>query len=815
MSLAQALLSRASNAGAPTSNPSLGNTAVGGGGLAAFLAKTQASANKTPANDGDVKIRINVASFRPQATLPPANHAQQATTQLVRSVRMLLSSASTGGASLESLYTTTRTLVQFSTPESLDHLYESIKIEVERAAGAYARSLHSSGSSSDDESLSATVSWLTQLESIWSSWCTNLGLVRDVLLPLDRHFLQLSSAPSVLAASATTAATDDTGRLSIWDLGLDIFGHRVLSDAALSRLILDRIVAAVDGERKVSIQYRSLHSRIAAMFRQLHADNALDDALVAATTAFYRAESAASIATLSPIAYVDHADRRISEEGQRSEWCLVTDQGRRDNVAAARQQLVAEHASRLLAGLPDLIAAQQLDGLARLYGLIKSIGRLPELRQAFGEYIKQHGAAIVNDRARDDDMIERLLEFKALIDAIVSTGFAHDGDFVHTQKDSFEVFVNRRENKPAELIAKFVDAKLRSGNRTMTDQQLEHSLDEALILFRYTHAKDMFEEFYKRHFAKRLLLNRSASSDAERSMLLRLKDECGPEFTAKLETMIKDVDVSKDLMDEYGRFAAKQRTEAKAGAADFDLHVSVLTQAHWPTYPNIDVVLPTELAAAAEQFEAFYQNRNSGRRLHWQHSLGTLSITAHFEKAGIKELQVSTFQAVVLLLFGALAPGAKLSYADIRTQTRLDDQELKRTLQSLACGQIPTRVLRKMPQGKDVNDDDEFMVNDALKNERHRIRINQIQMKETAEEQKSTEQRVFLDRELILQAAAVRVLKARKTIKHSELITQVVDQIKSRFAVDVAEIKKVFEILIDKEYMERVEGQRGTYRYLA
>lgn len=49
------------------------------------------------------------------------------------------------------------------------------------------------------------------------------------------------------------------------------------------------------------------------------------------------------------------------------------------------------------------------------------------------------------------------------------------------------------------------------------------------------------------------------------------------------------------------------------------------------------------------------------------------------------------------------------------------------------------------------------------------------------EEQKSTEQRVFLDRELILQAAAVRVLKARKTIKHSELLTEVVDQIKSRY----------------------------------
>jgi cullin-4 len=70
--------------------------------------------------------------------------------------------------------------------------------------------------------------------------------------------------------------------------------------------------------------------------------------------------------------------------------------------------------------------------------------------------------------------------------------------------------------------------------------------------------KDIFEAFYKRDLAKRLLLNKSASFDAERSMLLKLKDgtfpsrrrflasgpdlvetECGPGFTAKLEIMFK------------------------------------------------------------------------------------------------------------------------------------------------------------------------------------------------------------------------------------------------------------------------------------
>ncbi|KAJ1021616.1 hypothetical protein NDA16_003753 [Ustilago loliicola] len=824
MSLADALFSRAQ-----ASNSALfdGGSALQGasmGGLAAFLAKSnKTTAGNATAADKAAPSPVKIASLDPQRTLPPSNYASQATTQLVRSVRMLLSSNSFGSTppsslpSLQSLYAITHNLVTYSSPAALDDLYDTLKIEIERAAGSYATSLNSS--SSDEGSAASKISWLNQLQSIWSNWCENLALVRDVLLPLDRYFLQSSSASTAASASSSAAnagANDsERARLSIWELGLDVFGHRILKDVTLAEMTLSRIVAAIDLERKEEISYRELHASIADMFRQLKFEKMLDDAITAATNAFYKSESKASIGDLSPMDYVEYADRRIQQEQQRSEWCLLTDQGRLDNVAAARKRLVTKHADKILAGLPDLITAKELDRLAKIYQLIKSIDRLADLRKAFVEYIKTHGASIVNDRERDEEMIDRLLDFKAFIDAVVLTGFQRDGDFINAQKDSFEVFVNKRENKPAELIAKFLDVKLRSGNKTMTDQELEHTLDEALILFRYTHAKDMFEEFYKRHFAKRLLLNRSASSDAERSMLLKLKEECGPEFTAKLETMIKDVEVSKDLMDEYDRFAAKQRKDEESPKDDFDLSVSVLTQAHWPTYPNIEVALPAELSAAAERFEAFYKNRNSGRRLHWQHSLGTLSITTQFEKAGTKELHVSTFQAIVLILFNALAPGQKLSYVDIRTQTGLNDQELKRTLQSLACGQIPTRVLRKLPQGKDVNDEDEFIFNDNFKNERLRIRINQIQLKETAEEQKSTEQRVFLDRELILQAAAVRVLKARKTIKHSELITEVVDQIKSRFTVDVAEIKKVFEILIEKEYMERVEGQRGVYRYLA
>ena len=53
----------------------------------------------------------------------------------------------------------------------------------------------------------------------------------------------------------------------------------------------------------------------------------------------------------------------------------------------------------------------------------------------------------------------------------------------------------------------------------------------------------MFEAFYKKDFAKRLLMDKSSSIDVEKSMIAKLKAECGAQYTSKLEGMFKDEQV--------------------------------------------------------------------------------------------------------------------------------------------------------------------------------------------------------------------------------------------------------------------------------
>lgn len=117
--------------------------------------------------------------------------------------------------------------------------------------------------------------------------------------------------------------------------------------------------------------------------------------------------------------------------------------------------------------------------------------------------------------------------------------------------------------------------------------------------------------------------------------------------------------------------------------------------------------------------------------------------------------------------------------------------ELKRTLQSLACAKY--KVLSKTPKGREVDSTDTFSINANFSDQKYRIKINQIQAKETKEENKETHERVAADRAYETQAAIVRIMKSRKTITHLDLVSDVIAATKSRGVLDAGDIKKNIE----------------------
>lgn len=65
---------------------------------------------------------------------------------------------------------------------------------------------------------------------------------------------------------------------------------------------------------------------------------------------------------------------------------------------------------------------------------------------------------------------------------------------------------------------------MRRGQGSGTEAEFNTLLDEIIALIGFTPDKDVFKAFYSTQLAKRLLLNKSASDDMERNMIVKLQN---------------------------------------------------------------------------------------------------------------------------------------------------------------------------------------------------------------------------------------------------------------------------------------------------
>ncbi|KAM3827410.1 cullin-4B [Vipera latastei] len=632
-----------------------------------------------------------------------------------------------------------------------------------------------------------SVLFLKKIDKCWQDHCRQMIMIRSIFLFLDRTYvLQNSMLPS------------------IWDMGLELFRTHIISDQKVQNKTIDGILLLIERERNGEAIGRSLLRSLLSMLSDLQIyQDSFEHRFLEETNRLYAAEGQRLMQEREVPEYLHHVNKRLEEEADR----IITylDQStQKPLIATVEKQLLGEHLTSILQkGLNHLLDENRIQDLSLLYQLFSRVKNgVQALLQQWIEYIKAFGSTIVINPEKDKTMVQELLDFKDKVDHIIDICFLKNEKFVNAMKEAFETFINKRPNKPAELIAKYVDSKLRAGNKEATDEELEKMLDKIMIIFRFIYGKDVFEAFYKKDLAKRLLVGKSASVDAEKSMLSKLKHECGAAFTSKLEGMFKDMELSKDIMIQFKQYMQNQNVPG-----NIELTVNILTMGYWPTYVPMEVHLPSEMVKLQEIFKTFYLGKHSGRKLQWQSTLGHCVLKAEF-KEGKKELQVSLFQTLVLLMFNE---GEEFSLEEIKQATGIEDGELRRTLQSLACGKA--RVLAKSPKGKDVEDGDKFTCNDDFRHKLFRIKINQIQMKETVEEQASTTERVFQDRQYQIDAAIVRIMKMRKTLTHNLLVSEVYNQLK--FPVKPADLKKRIESLIDRDYMERDKENPNQYNYIA
>ena len=120
---------------------------------------------------------------------------------------------------------------------------------------------------------------------------------------------------------------------------------------------------------------------------------------------------------------------------------------------------------------------------------------------------------------------------------------------------------------------------------------------------------------------------------------------------------------------------------------------------------------------------------------------------------------------------------------------------------------------------KTITKQDAFRVNDKFRSQLKRITINSIQKKESKKDSESVHQRVLADRKFFIDAAVVKTLKAKKSIRHNELVTEVIQLV--RFPLEIPALLARIEWLIQQSYMRRDDPEEREskpstlYHYIA
>ncbi|PBP19473.1 Cullin family protein [Diplocarpon rosae] len=722
--------------------------------------------------------------------------------------------------------------------------------------------------------------FLMGLKAAWEDHIMTMNMTTDVLMYMDRVYCTDNRKASIFTTSMGLFR-DHVLRSHLTESGSDLVTFNILNSVLLDQIGMER-----DGDVISTSMIRSCIYMLEGLYESDEENEteklyltSFEVEFLKDAKAFYQKECAALLRESDASTWLRQTRKRLAEEETRCQTTIsILTSPKIAKIVEA--EMITAHLTEFLAmegsGIKAMIENDRYEDLTLLYGLITRVDPSKgPLKTALQTRIVEMGTEInktITDanaqpssaaQPEDGETVEggdkvkaqkqspaakqtadairwvgEVLNLKDKFDAMWKNCLSEDLNLQTAITKSFSDFINLYP-RCSEYVSLFIDDHLKRGIKGKTEVEIEVVLEKATTLLRYIQDKDMFERFYKKHLARRLLLGKSESFDIEKQMISRMKLEIGSSFTSKLEGMFKDMAMSDELTAGY-------RTHIQSlGDMDrkqIDLGVNVLTSNYWPmetmggkTAQNEDGTpttcnWPSEIQTLQESFKKFYLKERNGRRLTWLGFLGTADLKCVFPKIPGKdgalgkerrhELNVPTYGMIILLLFNDLADGESLTYEEIQQATNIPHHDLGRMLFTLSV--LPrARILNKVPGSKELpKPGDKFTFNANFTSKTVKVKapvmLGAVNKVEGDEERKDTEDRIDEHRSSIIDTVIVRIMKARKTSTHQLLFSEVIAQLTQRFKPDINMMKRRVESLIEREYLERAEDAPvPTYNYLA
>ncbi|PRQ43766.1 putative cullin [Rosa chinensis] len=278
-------------------------------------------------------------------------------------------------------------------------------------------------------------------------------------------------------------------------------------------------------------------------------------------------------------------DRGMQKERERASHYLYSTSEPK-LLEKVQHELLVVYDTQILdkeeSGCRVLLQNDKVEDLSRIYRLYLNIPiGLEPVASVFREHVTNEGKALVqqaeeavassNQQASSGAeqyglvLIQKLIELHDKYLGYVTGCFMNHSLFHKALKQAFEVVCDKSVagSSSAKMLAAFCDNILKMAGSKLSEEAVEETL----------------EKFCRKKLARRLLFIRSGSGsteDREKSLLTKLKQQCGGQFTSKMEGMITDLTVGRESLTRFGEFILEKNRNP-----GLNLSVQVLTTGYW------------------------------------------------------------------------------------------------------------------------------------------------------------------------------------------------------------------------------------------
>ena len=556
-----------------------------------------------------------------------------------------------------------------------------------------------------------------------------------------------------------------------------------------------------------------------------------EEELLKQSTIFFKEDYLKQIRIKSSEEYVDFVYLMISEETYRiNELNLSLSKPKLIKIIIIELVITFFNNEQMLIGLlKNFMKENNINKIMKLHEIaFYNQISLEIFFQKLSYVIEESGKDMIKSEEENNlqndstcsDLVKNIIGLCDKVESLkIKLNISNDKKYSSLLNQHIYNFINFNDYKHVfpKILAKYMDIQFRQYKTKYSYDEILVIIEKSLKLFKFIEEKDIFEQFYRRFLATKLLSN-IYYEEIEAKIISNLKIECGAIFTHRCEVMINDIKLSENM---YTQF---RTSKFYTNTAKIDFGLKILTQGNWPITCLDSMNIGSydkknknfEFLSITDHFKKFFSAFYPGKKLNFKINLGSADIVAKINK-GIYFLNVSSLQAFICLLFNKQI---KITYKCLIESLEIKEMNIANyhITPLIKSGLLLINDTKWQNNNEeyfkelDLNSNSVISVNLNYFSKNQKIKFNLSKNNEkiiTSHKPDAVE----AERKYLIEASIIRIMKNKKTIDHLELSNEIIKSLSSSFVPSILLIKQRIESLIERQYLKRSEKSYNSYFY--